>query len=195
MSALTIRPRGPLPSSAARSRPAWLAIRLASGLAKMRPESAPLPARAAGLAGACSCAAAGGSAAGSFADGSSFVAGAEASAFAGASALKPSSAELSSPSSRIRPITVLTGTPSAPSATTILPSVPSSIASTSMVALSVSISAITSPAEMWSPSFLSQRARLPSVMVGDRAGIRSSIGIAFPRALLASAPELRLSQR
>ena len=51
-----------------------------------------------------------------------------------------------------RPITALTGTPSEPSGTTILPSVPSSIASTSIVALSVSISAITSPADTWSPS-------------------------------------------
>ena len=37
--------------------------------------------------------------------------------------------------------------------------------------MSVSISAITSPAETLSPSFLCHLARLPSVMVGDRAGI------------------------
>ena len=46
-----------------------------------------------------------------------------------------------------------------------------------MVALSVSISAKTSPALTASPSRFSQRARLPSVIVGESAGIRISIGI------------------
>src|ERR1700733_13250543 len=55
---------------------------------------------------------------------------------------------------------------------------PSSTASTSMVALSVSISASTSPEVTWSPSFLSHLASLPSVMVGDSAGIRIWIVIA-----------------
>ncbi len=41
-----------------------------------------------------------------------------------------------------------------------------------MVALSVSISAITSPARTSSPTFFSQRASLPSVMVGLSAGMR-----------------------
>jgi hypothetical protein len=50
-----------------------------------------------------------------------------------------------------------------------------------MVALSVSISASTSPGLTGSPSRFSQRARLPSVMVGDSAGIRISIGMTlFP---------------
>mgnify|MGYP003694193903 CR=1 FL=1 len=51
-------------------------------------------------------------------------------------------AEASSPSPRIMAIGVLTATSLVPSGTRILPSVPSSTASTSMVALSVSISAI-----------------------------------------------------
>jgi hypothetical protein len=55
-------------------------------------------------------------------------------------------AETSSPSAAITPIGVLTATFSVPSATRILASTPSSTASTSMVALSVSISAMTSPA-------------------------------------------------
>jgi hypothetical protein len=80
-------------------------------------------------------------------------------------------AESSSPSSSRMAMGALTATPSVPPGTRILPRVPSSIASTSMVALSVSISAITSPAAMASPSFLSQRARVPSDMVGDRAGM------------------------
>ena len=74
---------------------------------------------------------------------------------------------------------MLTATPSVPSAIRILPSRPSSTASISMVALSVSISASTSPALTGSPSRFSQRARLPSVIVGESAGIRISIGI-FP---------------
>ena len=57
---------------------------------------------------------------------------------------------------------------------------PSSTASTSIVALSVSISAITSPDLTGSPSFFSHRARLPSVMVGDSAGIRIGVGMAAP---------------
>ena len=78
-----------------------------------------------------------------------------------------------SPSLRISAIGVLTGTSLVPSGTRILPSVPSSIASTSMVALSVSISAITSPGLTGSPSFLSHLARLPFSMVGDSAGMRT----------------------
>src|SRR5690242_14717393 len=70
---------------------------------------------------------------------------------------------------------VLTATFSEPASTRILPSVPSSTASISMVALSVSISAMTSPLLMASPSFFSHLASLPSVMVGDSAGIRISV--------------------
>ena len=74
-----------------------------------------------------------------------------------------------------------TFTPAVPSATRILPSTPSSTASTSMVALSVSISASTSPAFTASPSFFSQRASVPSVMVGLKAGIRIFVAMAlFP---------------
>src|SRR3546814_6802957 len=59
----------------------------------------------------------------------------------------------------------------------IFPILPSSTASTSMVALSVSISAMTSPELISSPSFTSHLASVPSVMVGDSAGIRMLIGI------------------
>ena len=83
-------------------------------------------------------------------------------------------------------IGVFTFTPSVPSATRILPMTPSSTASTSIVALSVSISAITSPATTLSPSFLTHFARLPSSMVGERAGIRISIGMVVP-------PQIRMS--
>src|SRR5262249_10564527 len=84
---------------------------------------------------------------------------------------------MSSPFPAITAIGVLTATWSVPSGITILASTPSSTASTSIVALSVSISASTSPVRTGSPSFLSQRAILPSVIVGDSAGIRTSVGI------------------
>src|SRR5499427_4536607 len=87
------------------------------------------------------------------------------------------SAAASSPSARIIAIGVLTATSAVPSGTRILPSVPSSTASTSMVALSVSISAITSPDLTGSPSFLSHLARLPRSIVGDNAGINISVGM------------------
>jgi hypothetical protein len=64
-----------------------------------------------------------------------------------------------------------------PSGTTILASTPSSIDSYSIVALSVSISAITSPALTVSPSCLSHLERLPFSMVGDSAGMRMLTGM------------------
>ena len=72
-------------------------------------------------------------------------------------------------------MTALTFTPSVPSSTRILPTTPSSTASTSIVALSVSISAMTMPLSTVSPSLTCQAAKVPSSMVGDRAGIRISI--------------------
>jgi pyruvate dehydrogenase E1 component beta subunit len=74
-------------------------------------------------------------------------------------------------------ITWLTGTSAVPSGTTILAMVPSSTASTSIVALSVSISASTSPGLTLSPSFLSHLARLPFSIVGESAGMRMLIGM------------------
>ena len=65
-----------------------------------------------------------------------------------------------------------------PSGTTILPMVPSSTASNSIVALSVSISAITAPEETLSPSLTSHFASVPSSIVGESAGIRMLIGMA-----------------
>ena len=55
------------------------------------------------------------------------------------------------------------------------PTVPSSAASNSIVALSVSISAMAEPDETLSPSFTSHFASVPSSMVGDRAGMRMLI--------------------
>src|SRR6266542_4209143 len=94
--------------------------------------------------------------------------------FCGRAAPPSVNAEASSPSPRIMAIGVLTATSLVPSGTKILPRVPSS---TSMVALSVSISAITSPDLTESPSFLCHLARLPFSMVGESAGIRTGVGI------------------
>src|SRR5579864_7545697 len=93
----------------------------------------------------------------------------------GASAF--SSAATSSPSPAMSAIGRLTATFSLPSGTRILAKVPSSAASISIVALSVSISARMSPALTVSPGFLCHLAILPSVMVGESAGISTSIGM------------------
>ena len=66
---------------------------------------------------------------------------------------------------------VLIATFSLPSSTKILANVPSFTASTSIVALSVSISQITSPTATVSPTCFTHRAKVPSVMVGDSAGM------------------------
>ena len=82
-----------------------------------------------------------------------------------------------SPSASSTAIGVLTLTPSVPSAISSFDTLPSSTASTSMVALSVSISAMMSPGLMVWPSLTSHLASLPSSMVGDSAGIRISVGM------------------
>src|ERR1700674_4392328 len=88
-------------------------------------------------------------------------------------------------------IGVFTATSWVPAGTRIFPSVPSSTASTSIVALSVSISAITSPDFTWSPSFFSHLARLPFSMVGDSAGINTSVGTGLLRSTRHVGPKLR----
>ena len=164
-SALTIRPRGPVPRSAARSSPARSAIRRASGLAKIL-SAAPSgpPCREA----AADAAAAGGGAG---------VSGAASGPDPAGAGRKPSSAAASSPSPSRTAIGWFTGTPSVPSATSSRPTRPPSAASSSIAALSVSTSAMTSPAATLSPSFTSQRASVPSVIVGDRAGMATVVGI------------------
>ena len=103
--------------------------------------------------------------------------GADSAAFCAAAGCAALIDEAFSPSLRMTAIGVFTATSCVPSATRILPSVPSSEASTSMVALSVSISAMMSPDLIVSPSFLSHLARLPFSMVGDSAGMRILVGM------------------
>ena len=105
------------------------------------------------------------------------AASADFSAFGFDAGLAALMSALLSPSLKITAIGVLTATSAVPSATRILPMVPSSVASTSMVALSVSISAMISPDLTLSPSFLSHLAKLPFSIVGESAGMSTSIGM------------------
>src|SRR3569833_2300934 len=175
----TTRPCGPVPEMAPMSMLASLARRFASGEEKTRAEPlalVALPWLLATAAMATSFVLGGraavpvvtgaGAAAGAAGCGASAALGAGAGATAGAF----TSAALS-PSVRSTAITALTFTLSVPSGTTILPILPSSTASTSMVALSVSISAITSPEETLSPSLTCHLASLPSSIVGESAGM------------------------
>ena len=97
----------------------------------------------------------------------------EAAAFPAASA----AAVTGSPSTASTAIGWFTGTSCVPAGTRMRASVPSSTASYSIVALSVSISAMMSPERTLSPSFFSHLARLPFSIVGDSAGIRMLIGM------------------
>ena len=104
----------------------------------------------------------------------SFAAGTKASLAVGAEA-----ADASSPSSARIAIAVPTFTPSVPSAIRIFAMTPSSTASNSIVALSVSISAMMSLDFTASPSLTSHLASVPSSIVGDNAGILISIDMRF----------------
>src|SRR6516164_5108874 len=197
------RPCGPEPSTRARSMPASFASRRASGDEKTRfvrairaSSPAPSPRGETGAVGAGGAARAGAASAilgaeriatEGRAETPSPIGGGGVPALAGfagagfgasASLPAPAAAALtSSPSSASTAMSALTGTSCVPSGTTILASVPSSIASYSIVALSVSISAITSPGLTLSPSFLNHLARLPFSMVGDSAGIKILTGM------------------
>ena len=185
-SALTIRPRGPEPCSAARSTPELCAMRLASGEAKMRcsvcGEQHRCPLFHPPLEGEGRCRRGfGGSGCGWEISRGGFcrlpparaasrmACMVEGISFGGAA---------SSPSVSSTAMGALTFTPSAPSGTRIFPIRPSSMASNSIVALSVSISAKMSPAFTASPSLTCHLASLPSSMVGDSAGIRMFVDMA-----------------
>ena len=105
------------------------------------------------------------------------AAGAGDSACEGAGGVALGCASAGSPSASIVAIGLFTFTFSLPSATIIWPITPSSTASNSIVALSVSISAMISPAATTSPSLTIHFANVPSSIVGERAGIRISIAI------------------
>src|SRR6056297_14457 len=167
-----MRPRGPEPLTPVRSMPLSAAIRRASGEAKMRS-----PLESWGAAGAAVVESEPDSLGADVPAPLSGVSSESSPEACGAGAAVSMSSALS-PSSSSTAMGVFTFTPSLPSATRILPMVPSSTASNSMVALSVSISARRSPELTVSPSLTSHFAKVPSSIVGDRAGIRISVGIA-----------------
>ena len=105
------------------------------------------------------------------------VSGASGAAAAGVAAARSSAL---SPSSSNMAMVVLTLTFSLPAATRMRPILPSSKASTSIVALSVSISAITSPLRTSVPSSTSHFDNVPSSIVGDSAGILISTAMISP---------------
>ena len=76
-------------------------------------------------------------------------------------------------------IALFTGILASPSLNKRSRTTPSSTASTSIVALSVSISAIKSPALTVSPFLINHLDRFPSVIVGDNAGIKISVLIIY----------------
>src|SRR6478736_8922425 len=175
-----MRPCGPEPWMRDTSMPASFASRRANGEANTRSPDGDACGAGAWSFGAAGADAATGAGFGASVLGASVFGGAVGVCGFGAGAALPAPAAAaftSSPSPAKTAITWLTGTSAVPSATTILAMVPSSTASTSMVALSVSISAMTSPDFTVSPSFLSHLARLPFSIVGDSAGINTSIGI------------------
>ena len=148
ISALTMRPFGPLPFSVARSMPACFAIRRASGDAKMRSPTGVVPVAALRRRPAAQRLAAGllRRSAGRRLPAVRSPASAprpsvQRAAFAPAPRPAPPRPAPPAPRSAHSP-----SRPRCRPATRILPSTPSSTASTSIVALSVSISAITSPA-------------------------------------------------
>ncbi len=108
-----------------------------------------------------------------------------------------------SPSAASRRSAARPSRPSVPSGTRIFAILPSSTASNSIVALSVSISARMSPDFTSSPSLTSHFASVPSSIVGDKAGILSSVAISSSpperrcrvRSAAAPAPLQRTSQR
>ncbi len=173
ISRFTMRPWGPDPDSFARSSPSFSAMRRARGEANIRS-----PEDAAGFSVGFSAAGSGFDA--GFSAAFSIFAGSDPFAAAASDLESPTDAiavSMSSPSSARIAMGSLTATPSVPPSIRILAIMPSSTASNSIVALSVSISAITSPDATLSPSFKSHFANVPSVMVGDSAGIRILIAI------------------
>ena len=193
MSRLTILPRGPDPTTASKRRPASRARRRATGDALSRPPS--LRASAAGAAGAsgrttggADCWVTGGvvgggsgtAGEGGVAVGAAVRASTSSSSVAGdaveAGAAAATSSDTSSSVAAITAITSPTGA-ACPSLSRMARNTPSPRATSSMVALSVSISASRSPAATWSPSALSHLTTCPSSMVGERASMCTLVAI------------------
>ena len=162
---LTILPSGPEPAMLFKSTPLSAAIFLAKGLALIRPSPTDGASMAVGAATASSA----------FVTLSSSATGAE-SVAAELESLS-NKEEISSPASPMIAISPPNGTAS-PSPGTIFKIVPASNTSTSIVALSVSTSAMISPADTESPSLTFHLAITPSSMVSLSLGISILMAIA-----------------
>ena len=119
-----------------------------------------------GAGGAGGGALATGAATGAATGGAGAAGGGAGAAGFGAAAADAIRGAMSSPGSAITPMSAPTGA-LPPAGTRILRRTPAPSASISMLALSVSISAITSPTLMASPSFLLHLTIVPSSMVGE----------------------------
>src|SRR6185312_6993961 len=170
-----MRPLGPLPVSLTRSMPFSRARRRASGLANRRLDAA--AARDSGRG----------------ADGLAWTPapGVEASAspVSACGASDAAIAASSSPASARTPMAVSTGS-TFPAACRIRASRPPLSLEISTTALSVSTSAKASPASSMSPSALSQRDRVPSVILARMAGNRRTSAMDEPRQALQAGDHL-----
>src|SRR5690554_1703056 len=193
-SALMMRPSGPVPLSESRSISLSRASFRASGdmrsLSAPADASPPVPEDAAGAASACpdsaGCPGSSDSSRSSSSSSSDAVSLSAAAATVSSCAAVSFCSSASSAGASASGFASLDPLPSpimatawpigttVPSSTSCFSSTPLSNASRSMVALSVSISAITSPFSTWSPTFFSQRASSPSSMVSESLGIVTS---------------------
>jgi len=191
-SRLMMRPPVPLPCTRRRSIPFSAAILRARGEALMRTLSVVMMTSSGVMSGT------GAAAIGSSAfcpDGVAAPAGpAGAAAVSGPGPASASRAVISSPFSPMIASSPPTGT-LPPSGTTILSRVPASKASSSMVALSLSASATTSPASTVSPSLLCHFSSTPRVMVSLSFGMVSLLAIYFLFILANHSPIIKLAQR
>ncbi len=187
MSRLMIRPPGPLPCSRCSGMPLSRAMRRASGDALTRSPS-PSPARPVATGGFAGSGATVFSAAGvsAVALSAAWEVSVAACSAVGPAAATPPAASASARMSEMSSSSGATTARSVPvgtvlfSSTRILRSTPVPIASTSMVALSVSTSTTTSPDSTGSPSFLTQLMIRPSSMVGDSFDITMRVAISTP---------------
>mmetsp|Transcript_15107 Transcript_15107/g.32745 ORF Transcript_15107/g.32745 Transcript_15107/m.32745 type:complete len:286 (-) Transcript_15107:106-963(-) len=180
-----ILPLGPVPPMRDRSTFRSLASCLAYGVAMTRPSARGAGAAAtgagAGAAGAGVGAGAAGAGAGAAAAGAGAGGGGAAAAGAAAAGAAPPRAAaffLASSTSASVSATKAIGAPTlalSPSLTTTAARIPSLKDSTSMSALSDSTTTMGSPFLTWSPVCFNQETILPSVMVDDRAGMKTSL--------------------
>mmetsp|Transcript_27375 Transcript_27375/g.64150 ORF Transcript_27375/g.64150 Transcript_27375/m.64150 type:complete len:213 (+) Transcript_27375:783-1421(+) len=165
-SPLVTRPPLPEPSRTVASTPADCEMDRAEGMRANSGGTSRSGAAVEGVAAGAAAAAGASSAAG---------AGAPAAPASTSGGTKSWKAAMSSSSSTVTMTGFPTGISPLPASTRILATYPSSWASNAIVALSVSISATESPAAKASPSLTFHSAMVPASMVGDRAGMGTTM--------------------